>query len=79
MAQENKQPSEALELSNQELDSIAGGAVSDTAANTQAASDSQFSFARVNSDGSIVLFNAQESIFSENELAELNSTNSLQF
>ena len=67
---ENQQPNELLELSSQELDSIAGGAASETEANNQNFSDAQFTFTVLPKDGGIINITKQETFFSEQDLKE---------
>lgn len=70
MTMENKQPDELLELSNQELDEIAGGANSVTDASTENLSDAQFTFVNLPKEGGIISITQQETFFSEQDLKE---------
>lgn len=70
MKMEKKQPSEMLELSNQELDHVSGGAASGTSGSNVNAEDFQFSYVDVPKEGGITLVTAQQTIFSAQDLRE---------
>lgn len=70
MASENTQPQEALELSNQELDDIAGGATTDVFGRNLNAEDNQLGFVEIPKEGGIKSVTFQQTFFSEQELRE---------
>ncbi|MEH2349212.1 MAG: bacteriocin [Nostoc sp.] len=70
MIVENVQPNEMLELSNQELDNIAGGATSDVFGKNANAEDYQFGFVEIPKEGGITSVTFQVSVFSEQDLRE---------
>ncbi|BAY99512.1 hypothetical protein NIES37_34950 [Tolypothrix tenuis PCC 7101] len=74
MTMENLQPHEALELSNQELDDIAGGATTDVFGRTLNAEDTQLGFVELPATGGIKSVSFQQSFFSEQELREFKET-----
>lgn len=67
---ENVQPNEMLELSNQELDCIAGGATSDVLGTNANAEDFQFGYVEIPKEGGIKSVTFQVSVFSEQDLRE---------
>ncbi|MBN3907038.1 MAG: hypothetical protein HWQ35_10895 [Nostoc sp. NMS1] len=67
---ENVQPNEMLELSNQELDDIAGGATSDVLGKNTNAEDFQFGYVEIPKEGGIKSVTFQVSVFSEQDLRE---------
>ncbi|MEH1976122.1 MAG: hypothetical protein V7L02_23485 [Nostoc sp.] len=67
---ENVQPNEMLELSNQELDYIAGGVTSDVLGTNANAEDFQFGFVEIPKEGGIKSVTFQVSVFSEQDLRE---------
>jgi hypothetical protein len=67
---ENIKPDEALELSNQELDSVAGGATSDVFGRTINAETDQLGFVIIPKEGGIISVTSQQVFFSEQELNE---------
>ncbi|MDZ7962004.1 MAG: bacteriocin [Aulosira sp. DedQUE10] len=74
MTTENLQPHEALELSNQELDDIAGGATTDVFGRNLNAEDNQLGFVEIPATGGIKSVTFQQSFFSEQELQEFKET-----
>jgi hypothetical protein len=67
---ENVQPNEMLELSNQELDNIAGGATSDVFGTNTNAVDYQLGYVEIPKEGGIKSVTFQVSVFSEQDLRE---------
>ncbi|MFN6488022.1 MULTISPECIES: hypothetical protein [unclassified Nostoc] len=67
---ENVQPHEMLELSNQELDYIAGGATSDVLGTNANAEDFQLGYVEIPKEGGIKSVTFQVSVFSEQDLRE---------
>jgi hypothetical protein len=74
MTMENVQPNEVLELSNQELDDIAGGATSDVFGRNINAEDSQLGYVEIPKEGGIKSVTFQQTFFSEQDLREFKET-----
>lgn len=74
MTMENTQPNGMLELSSQELDSVAGGATTDVFGRTINAEDSQLGFVEIPREGGIKSVTFQQTFFSEQELREFKET-----
>ncbi|MEH2443023.1 hypothetical protein [Nostoc sp.] len=70
MIMENVQRNEMLELSNQELDYIAGGATSDVFGTNANTVDYQLGYVEIPKEGGIKSVTFQVSVFSEQDLRE---------
>jgi hypothetical protein len=68
------EPNELVEMSAEELDSVAGGAFLATKASNFNFSDSQLNLVNIGADGGIMAINQQETKVSKQELLQVQAT-----